>query len=114
MRIYETMFIIDPRLNEQEREALVEKVKSIITERVAGQIREINRWGLRRLAYPIAHQTEGDYTVIMFAADPSNLNKLEEFYRVTPQIIRWQTFRREELEKKEKKAAQTSNVEQRE
>jgi len=114
MRIYETMFIIDPRLSEEEREALVEKVKSIITERVSGQIREVSRWGLRRLAYPIAHQSEGDYTVILFTADPANVNRLEEFYRVTPQIIRWQTFRREDLEKKEKKAAQTSNVEQRE
>ncbi|MGE0033804.1 MAG: 30S ribosomal protein S6 [Pseudothermotoga sp.] len=114
MRIYETMFIIDPRMSEEEREALVEKIKGIITERVSGQIREVNRRGLRRLAYPIAHQTEGDYTVIMFTADPANVNKLEEFYRITPQIIRWQTFRREDLEKKEKKAAQTSNVEQKE
>lgn len=114
MRIYETMFIIDPRLSEQEREALVEKVKSVINERVAGKIREENRWGLRKLAYPIAHQTEGDYTVIIFNAEPTNMNKLEEFYRVTPQIIRWQTFRREDLEKKEKKTPQISTSEQKE
>lgn len=114
MRIYETMFIIDPRLSEQEREGLVEKVKGVIAERLNGQIRDVNRWGLRKLAYPIAHQTEGDYTVVIFTADPAKVNLLEEFYRVTPQIIRWQTFRREDLEKKEKKAAQVSEVEQKE
>ncbi|MEN3008796.1 30S ribosomal protein S6 [Pseudothermotoga sp.] len=114
MRIYETMFIIDPRLSEQERETFVEKVKNVINERVAGKIREMNRWGLRKLAYPIAHQTEGDYTVIIFSAEPLNVNKLEEFYRVTPQIIRWQTFRREDLEKKEKKELQPSSTEQKE
>jgi len=31
------------------------------------------------------------------------LQELEEFYRVTPEIIRWQTFRRFDLEKKERK-----------
>ncbi len=102
-RIYETMFIIDPRLNSEEREALVEKAKSIITERCKATIQSVDRWGIRKLAYPIAHQTEGDYTIIYFKARPSNVDKLEEFYRVTPQVIRWQTFRREDLEKKEAK-----------
>ncbi|AEH51516.1 30S ribosomal protein S6 [Pseudothermotoga thermarum] len=102
-RIYESMFIMDPRLSSEERESLVEKVKSIITERCKGTIQSVDRWGIRKLAYPIAHQTEGDYTIIYFKAPPANVDKLEEFYRVTPQIIRWQTFRREDLEKKEAK-----------
>ncbi len=101
-RIYETMFIMDPRLKNEEREALVEKVKSIIAERVKGTVQTVNRWGIRKLAYPISHQTEGDYTVLLFKAPSTDLNKLEEFYRVTPQILRWQTFRREDLEKKER------------
>lgn len=102
-RIYETMFIIDTRLKNEEREAFVEKVKTIITERVKGTVETVNRWGIRKLAYPISHQTEGDYTVVLFRAPSTDLNRLEEFYRVTPQILRWQTFRREDLEKKEKK-----------
>jgi small subunit ribosomal protein S6 len=102
-RIYESMFIIDPRLNDEERETFVERIKEIISERVKGTIQTVNRWGLRKLAYPISHLTEGDYTVLLFKAPPTDLNKLEEFFRVTPQILRWQTFRREDLEKKSKK-----------
>ncbi|MEJ5229710.1 MAG: 30S ribosomal protein S6 [Pseudothermotoga sp.] len=102
-RIYESMFIIDPRLKVEEREALVEKVKNIIVERVKGNIQTVNRWGIRKLAYPISHQVEGDYTVLLFKAPSTDLDKLEEFFRVTPQILRWQTFRREDLEKKERK-----------
>ncbi len=111
-RIYETMFIIDPRLNSEERENLVEKIKSVIVERCRGTIQSVDRWGIRKLAYPIAHQTEGDYTVIHFKAQPSNVDKLEEFYRVTPQVIRWQTFRREDLEKKETKKQNEEPVEE--
>jgi SSU ribosomal protein S6P len=40
---------------------------------------------------------------LLFKAPPTDLNKLEEFFRVTPQILRWQTFRREDLEKKSQK-----------
>jgi len=102
-RIYESMFIMDPRLKVEEREALVEKVKNIIVERVKGNIQTVNHWGIRKLAYPINHQVEGDYTVLLFKAPTTDLDKLEEFFRVTPQILRWQTFRREDLEKKERK-----------
>ena len=104
MRIYETMFIIAPDVPQEERENLVERVKKLIEERVGGKIESVDRWGLRKLAYKIKQYTEGDYTVIMFRAEGDKLNELEYFYRVTPEIFRWQTFRRFDLERKERKS----------
>ena len=106
LRVYETMFIIDPEVEEEEREGIVEKVKSIIQERLQGEIENLDRWGIRKLAYEINHRSEGDYTVVIFRANPDNLMKLESFFRVTPQVIRWQTFRREDIEKKKSSAPQ--------
>jgi len=102
-RIYESMFIIAPNIPEVDREKLVERVKSIIEERVRGKIEKVERMGLRKFAYEIKKFSEGDYTVIYFRSDGQHLQELEEFYRVTPEIIRWQTFRRFDLEKKERK-----------
>lgn len=102
-RIYESMFIVAPNIPEAEREKLVEKVKNIIEERVGGRIEKVDRMGLRKFAYEIKKFSEGDYTVIYFRCDGQRLQELEEFYRVTPEIIRWQTFRRFDLEKKERK-----------
>lgn len=102
-RIYESMFIVAPNIPEAEREKLVEKVKNIIEERVRGRIEKVDRMGLRKFAYEIKKFSEGDYTVIYFRCDGQHLQELEEFYRVTPEIIRWQTFRRFDLEKKERK-----------
>jgi len=102
-RIYESMFIVAPNIPEAEREKLVEKVKNIIEERVRGRIEKVDRMGLRKFAYEIKKFSEGDYTVIYFRCDGQRLQELEEFYRVTPEIIRWQTFRRFDLEKKERK-----------
>ena len=104
LRVYETVFIMDPTMPEEEREKLVERVKNIIEERVKGKIENVDRWGVRKLAYKINKFFEGDYTVILFRAPGDTVNNLEEFYRITPEIFRWQTFRRFDIEKKERKA----------
>ncbi|MBN2253579.1 MAG: 30S ribosomal protein S6 [Kosmotogaceae bacterium] len=105
-RIYETMFIVSPKLDEEERNAMAEKVRDYIVERVGGTIEKFDRWGIRKLAYRVAKGfSEGDYTVIQFRAEPETVDILERFYGITPDVFRWQTFRREDLEKAEKKAS---------
>ena len=110
LRVYESMFIIAPDVPEDERNALVGKALSIIKERVEGTLEEslgeggIERWGLKKFAYKIKGYTEGDYVIIYFRAKGDKRQELEHFYRVTPQIIRWQTFRRYDIEKKERKS----------
>ncbi len=107
-RYYETMFIIRTDLSEEERENLAQKVKNFIEERIDGEVEEFTRWGVRRLAYRTQKGkfTEGDYTYIIFKAEPDKLKELESFYRVTQEIFRYQTIRREDLEKKAKKIRQ--------
>ncbi len=114
MRIYETMFIIDPNLEDAERDDLAKRVKSWIEEKVKGNVRNFDRWGIRQLAFRVDKFTQGDYTVIVFDAEPSELKALEEMYRITPRIFRWMVFRREDLEKKEKKGEPVSEVKEEE
>jgi small subunit ribosomal protein S6 len=84
---------------------MAEKVRDYIVERVGGTIEKFDRWGIRKLAYRVTKGfSEGDYTVIQFKADSESVDILEKFYGITPEIFRWQTFRREDLEKAEKKA----------
>lgn len=107
MRIYETMFIIKPDVSEGERNKLVENVKKFAEERVKAQVDSVDRWGLRKLAYKIGKYLEGDYTVMYFRSNGRGLDQLENYFKVHPEFMRWQTFRREDLEKKEKRAART-------
>ena len=99
MRIYETMFVIDPNLDDAAREEMANRVKTWIEEKVKGKIRNFDRWGMRQLAFRVDKLFQGDYTVALFDAEPSNLKELEEMYRITPQIFRWMVFRREDIEK---------------
>lgn len=105
MRIYEIMFISDPRIPEEQRELGVEKVKTLIEEKVNGVVEKVDRWGVRKLAYmlPKSKLTEGDYTVILFRAEGGDLEPLENLFQVTPEYIRKQIVRREDMEKEERK-----------
>jgi len=106
------MFIIRTDLSEEDRENLAQKVKSFIEERIDGEVEEFTRWGVRRLAYRTQKGkfTEGDYTYIIFKAEPDKLKELESFYRVTQEIFRYQTIRREDLEKKQKIRQKESKI----
>uniref|UniRef100_A0A7C4RX34 Small ribosomal subunit protein bS6 n=1 Tax=Fervidobacterium thailandense TaxID=1008305 RepID=A0A7C4RX34_9BACT len=111
MRIYETMFVIKPDVPEQQREELVEKTKKFLEERVKATVENVDRWGLRKLAYKIGKYYDGDYTVIYFRCNGQGLDQFENFFKVHPEFMRWQTFRREDLEKKERKAARAKKEE---
>lgn len=111
MRIYETMFIIKPDVPEEERNKLVENVKKFLEERVKAQVENIDRWGMRKLAYKIGKYFDGDYTVVYFRSNGQGLEQLENYFKVHPEFMRWQTFRREDLEKKERRAARAKKEE---
>ena len=109
-RIYESMFIIAPDVPDERKKEIVDKVVKVITERVGGKLEEsmgdngVEIWGTRKFAYKIKNYTEGYYVIVYFRCDGQKLGELEHTYRVTPEIIRWQTFRRFDLEKKERKS----------
>ena len=83
---YEAMFIIDPRKNEEETAALVERFKTL-AEGNATQV-EVDEWGKRRLAYPIAKQPEGYYTLINFKSAPEFTAELDRIYKITDGVLR--------------------------
>ena len=66
---YEVMFIIDPTLEDEKKDAAVERVKGIIA--AEGEVGNVDVWGLRKLAYPIQKKNEGYYVVIDFKAEPT-------------------------------------------
>ncbi len=86
MREYETMVILDPELDEDGVNEVIERIKAIISE--AGELTSIDDWGRRELAYPINKKNEGHYVVIQFKASPEIPKKLYEEYRVNEKIMR--------------------------
>ncbi|PNR95354.1 30S ribosomal protein S6 [Petrotoga sp. 9PWA.NaAc.5.4] len=111
-RYYETMFVVKTDLPEEERNNVAQKVKSWIEERVEGEVEEFTRWGVRKLAYktPKGKHTEGDYTYIIYKAEPDKVNLLDELFKINQEIFRYQTIRREDLEKKLRKSQKETKI----
>ena len=83
---YETMFILDTALTEEQLEALLEKFKTLIGS--AGEIETVDVWGKRRLAYTIDYKTEGYYVLINFSANTEFPKELDRIYKITDGVIR--------------------------
>lgn len=83
---YEALYIIDPRKNEEDTAALVEKFKAL-AESNATQV-EVDEWGKRHLAYPINDQTEGYYVMLTFTSVPAFPAELDRIFRITDGVIR--------------------------
>jgi small subunit ribosomal protein S6 len=87
VRSYELVFIVHPEVDGDDFTAIVERVTSLV-ERNSGEVTEVNIWGLRRLAYPIQDQWEGQYVLMQLELEPQGVTGLERDLVLVEQIIR--------------------------
>lgn len=90
-RLYESTFIINAGLEDPEVEAAINKVTSYI-ENQGGEIKVIEKWGRRRLAYPINKKFNGFYVHLEFELLPNVLPQLERFLVLEDTVIRHLTL----------------------
>ena len=88
MRNYELAYIIDSELDEQSITAVEERVKGWI-EAAGGTISNIDRWGKRRLAYPIQKRNEGYYYFVQIEMPTDAGVMIERDLRLSEQILRF-------------------------
>ena len=87
MRDYELVLVISPEIPEEDVPSAIEKVSLFITGR-GGTVAGVNRWGRRKLAYPIQRHMEGNYVVTQFRLDPEQVASLEASLGLTEEVIR--------------------------
>ena len=69
-RLYELGFIVEPRQSDDEVHAITDKYKGMI-EASGAEIKYVDHWGKRRLAYPIRKYNEGKYVFVYVSAENS-------------------------------------------
>ena len=90
MKNYETVFILNPVLSEEQMKDTVKKFVQVLTDGKAEVINE-EQWGLRKLAYPIQHKSTGFYNLVEFKAEPQLVDKLETEFRRDEAVMRFLT-----------------------
>ena len=87
MRDYELIVIVSPDVPEEELPSHIDKISEFITNK-GGSVTEVERWGKRKLAYPINHFREGTYVLTRFKIAPGTTAELEANLRISEKILR--------------------------
>ncbi len=87
LRDYELVVIISPEVEDEKLEAIIDNISQLITER-GGIISGVDRWGKRKLAYPIKHFMEGSYALAQFKLKPTSSQELEARLRISEEVLR--------------------------
>lgn len=95
MRPYECMIILDPALEEEQLNGVVERLSSVITSN-GGHVEKTENWGKRRLAYEIKGRDEGIYTLLHFKAGHAATQELERIMKITDGVVRYLLVRKDE------------------
>ena len=87
MNKYESMVVLIPTLTEEEYNATIERVKSVIVSD-GGVVDNVDEWGKRRLAYEINKISEGYYILFTFTAKPELPKELDRILRISDKVVR--------------------------
>jgi small subunit ribosomal protein S6 len=107
MNHYETLFVVKPTLTDEETQAQIEKTLAIITDN-GGELVAVDDMGMRKLAYPVAKQERGYYTVAYYKAPGTLIAELERQMRYNEEILKFMTVKytnKKEIAQFEKMAA---------
>ena len=90
MRRYETIVIIDPDLSEDDRTAILDRVKEIIPQQNGVFLQE-DLWGVKKLAYDIKKKPRGYYVRIDYCGLGPVVDELERFFRIDDRVMKYLT-----------------------
>jgi len=88
---YESVVIVNATLEDDQIDATFGRILELIKSN-GGEVTEVDKWGRKRLAYPIQKSKSGYYTVFRFIAPREVIAKLERAYRLDESIIRYLTI----------------------
>jgi small subunit ribosomal protein S6 len=90
MNNYETVFILNPVLSEDQAKDTVEKFVKVLKKAKAEIINQ-ESWGLKKMAYPINKKSTGFYNLLEFTAESNVIHTLETEYRRDESVMRFLT-----------------------
>ncbi|MDO5063033.1 MAG: 30S ribosomal protein S6 [Peptostreptococcaceae bacterium] len=86
MKNYELVYVLRPAIEDEAKEAVLDKVKAIIE--ASGEVDQVDVWGVKRLAYEIQKLREGYYVLVSFKATVDVPKELDRNLKINDNVIR--------------------------
>ena len=94
MAKYELAVVVNAKIEDDARAAVIEKVQNYVT-RFGGQISDVEEWGKKRLAYEVQKMREGFYYFIHFEAETTAPAEIEARLRIMDNVMRYLCVRQD-------------------
>lgn len=92
MRYYETIYIINPDLSDDETKEVITKFNDLL-EKNKGVIIKVDEWGRRTLAYAIKKFNKGYYVLLQYCGEGNIIAGIERGLRLDEKILQYQTVK---------------------
>ena len=87
LRDYELVLVLSPEVEDEGISSAIDRFAQMVTGG-GGEIKEVNRWGRRKLAYPIKRCVEGHYVVAQLRLQPQQIAGLDASLRLWEEVLR--------------------------
>ena len=87
MTKYEMLYILDASLTDEAKEAIIVKFEDLVKDN-GGVVEKTERWGLKKLQYPINYKSEGYYVLMTFEAETTLVQEIKRIAGIVDGVIR--------------------------
>ncbi len=90
MKTYEMLYVLDASLSDEAKESFVAKFEEIVAKN-GGKVISTDKWGVKKLAYPINYKTDGYYVLMTFEAEGATVKELDRIAGLSAEVLRRMT-----------------------
>ena len=87
MNKYEMLYIIGADLSDEAKEAIIAKFENVVNQN-GGKVEKVDKWGIKKLVYPINYKTEGYYVLMSFESTGALVDELKRIAGITDGVMR--------------------------
>lgn len=87
MKTYEMIYVLDASLADEAKAAFASKFEEIIVSK-NGKVVSVDKWGVKKLAYPINYKTDGEYVLMTFDAEGAVVKELDRVAGLSSEVLR--------------------------
>lgn len=84
---YEMLYLIDSSIADEARDALIAKFEGLVAS-LGGKVVSTDKWGVKKLAYPINYKSDAFYVLMTFEAEGSAIKELDRVCGITDGVLR--------------------------
>lgn len=87
MKTYEMLYVLDAAISDEAKEEFVQKFENIVANN-GGKVVSTDKWGAKKLAYPINYKSDGWYALMTFEADGAVVKELDRIAGLSVEVLR--------------------------